>query len=400
MGGGDNKKRAVDRVSAVLPLYRGPRSIPDPRTRGMTSLSASVAGALEQAAAAIAHLDSGLRGHTLLPAWGYRARLEAVARQAAVDGKSIDPWDLAALVEGVRLRLDRAPPGLERGLVLDNARHAFGLYAWFARPSAAQRREIGAAAAHLAAFAAQPSPLLGAAFAVRAWLDREGDRPALRAALARYWYDHGLSPLPCPVLTGAAALGAEILSVPDRWIAAFLDALTDEATYGLVLLRLIERQWSVARRAVAGRRRDSHAAAAIDILAAAPLLSATSLAQVLGVAIKTATQLLDGFVSLDIAIEVTHRAKRRLYGLKHLTPLREAAAPPRQPINGRQPGRPRADSLAGEVRAEVPSAWSPLIRSLPLPSLTPREFDFTDLDRLLVVVDQAIARVDQILENP
>jgi hypothetical protein len=58
------------------------------------------------AAAAIARLDSALARHPLAPAWAYRARLDAVHRQAAVDGRSIDPWHLAALIEGVRLRLD------------------------------------------------------------------------------------------------------------------------------------------------------------------------------------------------------------------------------------------------------------------------------------------------------
>jgi hypothetical protein len=72
----------------------------------------------------------------------------------------------------------------------------------------------------------------------------------------------------------------------------------------------------------------SRAAAAIDILAAAPLLSATSLGQVLGMATKNATRLLEGFIRIGIASEVTHRSKRRLYGLKHLAPLREVAAAP------------------------------------------------------------------------
>jgi hypothetical protein len=43
---------------------------------------------------------------------------------------------------------------------------------------------------------------------------------------------------------------------------------------------------------------------------------------------KKAAALLDAFVERGIAIGVTHRAKRRLYGLKHLAPLREEAAPP------------------------------------------------------------------------
>src|SRR5208283_2767605 len=136
----------------------------------------------------------------------------------------------------------------------------------------------------------------GAAYAVHAWLDRGGERPPIRAALALYWPRRGVTPLPCPLLTGAKALHAEVPWAREAWIGHFLAALAAEAEDGLALLALIERHWFAARTAVAGRRRDSRAAAAIDILAAAPLLSATSLGQALGMATKNATQLLEGFV--------------------------------------------------------------------------------------------------------
>jgi hypothetical protein len=70
--------------------------------------AAALAVALEQAAAAVARLDAVLLGHPLAAAWAYRARLDAIRLQAAADGQAIDPWHLAALVEGVRLRLDPA----------------------------------------------------------------------------------------------------------------------------------------------------------------------------------------------------------------------------------------------------------------------------------------------------
>ena len=47
--------------------------------------------AVERASATIARLDQALENHPLLPAFLHRARLEAVRRQAAVDGQSIDP---------------------------------------------------------------------------------------------------------------------------------------------------------------------------------------------------------------------------------------------------------------------------------------------------------------------
>ena len=73
------------------------------------------------------------------------------------------------------------------------------------------------------------------------------------------------------------------------------------------------------------------AAAALDLLAAAPLLSATTLAAALGMAVQNAAVLLDDFCRSGIAVEVTHRSKRRLFGLAGVTPLRNAVAPPYRP---------------------------------------------------------------------
>ena len=292
-------------------------------------------------------------------------------RQAAVDGTAIDPWHLAALIEGVRLRVDHVPPMLERGLLFAAASHAFALYRWFVQPDRAQQDAIGVAMAHLEAGADGQSPLLGAALAVHAWLDRGGERPPLRAALVRYWLRRGVTALPCPLLTGAGALAAEIPWAREAWIGHFLGALAAEAEDGIALLGSIERPWLAARAAVAGRRRDLRAAQAVDILAAAPLVSATSLGQALGMATNNATRLLEGFVGLGIASEVTHRAKRRLYGLKHLAPLREVAARPRRPLPGRHPGRPRSASLAEGAENDAAVTAQVLTPSPPLPRPTP-----------------------------
>ena len=83
------------------------------------------AASLERAAAAIARLDSALAAHPLAAVWAYRVRLDAVRRQAAVDGRMIDPWHLAAMIEGVRLGLDRASALIDRGSIFDAARYAF-----------------------------------------------------------------------------------------------------------------------------------------------------------------------------------------------------------------------------------------------------------------------------------
>jgi hypothetical protein len=357
-----------------------------------------VATGLERAAGAIARLDSAVAHHPLAPAWAYRARLDAIRRQAAVDGELIDPWHLAALIEGVRFRVDHVPLMLERGLLFAAARHAFGLYQWFVKPSEAQRAAIGDAAAHLEAVGDAHSPLLGAALGVHAWLDKGGERPPVRAALAMYWMRRGVTALPCPLLTGAGALRAEVPWARDLWGGEFLDALAEEAEDGIALLSSLERQWFAARAAVAGRRRDSRAGHAVDILAAAPLVSATSLGEALGMATKNATRLLEGFVVLGICSEVTHRSKRRLYGLKHLAPLREATASPRRPASGRLPGRP-SGALAGagnggQVERPVRLAPSP-----PLPPLERKEFDFGELDRWLDLADQAIRRAQRTLQS-
>jgi hypothetical protein len=50
-----------------------------------------LAAALAGAASAIARLDQAVVGHPLAQAFLYRARLESVRQQAAVDGQLIDP---------------------------------------------------------------------------------------------------------------------------------------------------------------------------------------------------------------------------------------------------------------------------------------------------------------------
>ena len=101
----------------------------------------ALAGALAQAAAAIARLDQALAGHPLLPAFLHRARLEAVRRQAAVDGLVIDPWHLAAVLEGCRLRMDGALRIIDRGAILAAARHALDLHQWLVAPDFDQEGE-------------------------------------------------------------------------------------------------------------------------------------------------------------------------------------------------------------------------------------------------------------------
>ena len=376
------------------------RTASGPSSGALTRFT-DIAGALERASGAIARLDALLTGHPLEPAWLWRIRLEAVRRQAAIDGRVIDPWHLAAVIEGVRFRMDRAAAIIDRGAIFEAARHALGLWRWFARPSEAQTEAIGCAAATLPA-AGQGSPLLGAALGVRAWLDRDGERPPLRAALALYWQRCGLLHLACPLLTGAKTLDSETPREIEAWTVRFLAALAEEAETGTGLLRLMEKEWFAARSAVRDRRRDSRAFVAVDIMAAAPVISATSLAGGLGIAVKNASALLEALVERGIAIEVTHRSKRRLYGLKDLAPLREEAAPPRRPTSGRSRGRPPRGAPVPILLAtysEARDATPPPANRLALSPLERKEFDFTDIDRWMQQADEAIRRTKAVLDR-
>ena len=348
--------------------------------------------ALERACLGIGRLDSALRGHPLLPAWAWRTGLDAVARQAAADGRLIDRWQLAALLAGARLRLPEAEILADRGAAWGAARHALGLWGWLVGPDAAQREAIAAAAATLPR---QGAALPGAAGAVWAWLDAGGARPPLRAALSQWWRRRGLLPIAVPLLTGARALHDGVPWQPDAWTPRFYAALAEEAEDGLALLRALQAGWRAARAAVAGRRRDCRAAAAVDVLAAAPLLAASALARGLGVSVRTATALLDELTVLGVAVEVTRRQKRRLWGLAGLAPLRDETAAPRRPQPGRGRGRPRRDVAAvdeGEIAdLQIRPAAAPLA-PLVAEEVSP------ELDRWLLEAELAIGRSKALLD--
>lgn len=341
-----------------------------------------LAAALAGAASAIARLDQALAGHPLAQAFLYRARLESVRRMAAVDGQLIDPWHLAATIEGLRLRMDPSLRIIDRGDILDRAKFALGLHQWIVEPDFDQEGEVQRAEALLARQPPSLPPLIAAAEGLRGWIETGETRPAMRSALVRFWRKRGVLRLPTP-LTGAASLGAEQSWDREDWLPAFLRAVEREATDALDLLTAMERAWFEARRGIAGHRKDSHVAAAVDLLAAAPVLSATTLARILGIAIKSAIRILDGLVATEIAIEMTHRSKRRLFGLQGLAPLRRVVQPPSRPDPGRGPGRPRDEFEAESAEVVLP----------PLPPLTPlerRNFDYTALEEAMAHLDAVV----------
>ena len=119
------------------------------------------------------------------------------------------------------------------------------------------------------------------------------------------------------------------------------------------------------------------------MLAATPLISATSLAACLGVTVKSAIRLLDGLAAAGIAVEITRRSKRRLFGLEGMAPLGAAVRPPYRPEPGRGRGRPRLD-----IAEHLPETPPP-----PPPSLTPierRAFDYTALEEAMEHLDAVV----------
>jgi hypothetical protein len=219
------------------------------------------------------------------------------------------------------------------------------------------------------------------------WLSGGGDRPPARAALIRFWVRQGVLHAPVP-LTGAVSLRPDAPWKERDWVPVFLNAVAGEASDGLQLLSDLERGWLSARRAAEGRRRNSRAARAIDLLAAAPLVSATTLAAGLGMAVKNAIQLLDDFRAAGVVVEVTHRSKRRLFGLIGLAPLREEVAPPRRPRPGRGRGRPRTEKIDDSPPLVQPAMLSPS----PITPIERRAFDYSDLNDAMALVEDAIRR--------
>jgi len=381
----------------------------DTLARPRSAADQDLTTALAAAAAAIARLDEALENNPLRGAFLYRARLDAVRRQAAVDGMLIDPWHLAAMLEGLRVRAEARRDRLDRGSVIDAARHAFAQYQWLVCPDFDQEGAVRLAETHLAGFATPAeTPLLAAARGLHAWLaagngggagpapgDALGTRPPVRAALVRFWTRGKLLRTAVP-LTGAAALRAETPFDWARWAPAFLGAVAAEAADGRQLLLDLERAWFGARTAVAGRRRDSHAAAAVDRLAAVPLLSATSLAGGLGIAVKNAIRLLEDFVEGGIAVEVTHRSRRRLFGLTAMAPLADAVRPPYRPEPGRGRGRPPGLVDDDDDRPGPPPPPPQL------PPLTPverRAFDYTAFEADMAQLDRVVRQTKRALDT-
>ncbi|UEM07268.1 hypothetical protein JL101_032775 (plasmid) [Skermanella rosea] len=378
--------------------------------------------ALERTAAALGRLDSAVTGHPLAPAWRHRTRLASACRHAATDGHSVDPHRLGAMIEGLRLTVDRRQSLVDRSIEMAGyllaCRHhrLMAVAADSAGPPAenpdSERTEleaaVGTALAHLRSGPADSPVLSTAAAGLMTWLERSDDRGAIRAAIPRLLVERGLMRSLCPNLTGDAAL-RDGRATAGRRLVAILDALAEEADEGVRLLGTMERAWlnaldALERRAGLpgpagqGRRRavrsDSPLPRTVTLLASAPTLGPAQLARVLGRSIPAATTALNELVGLGVAVELTGRRTHRLYGLPDLAPLRLATAGPRRPQAGMIGRPPLRDEPESDRDLEEPVR--PVLEISALPHRHQPDMP-VDLDALLADTDRAIARTKRTL---
>jgi hypothetical protein len=94
-------------------------------------------------------------------------------------------------------------------------------------------------------------------------------------------------------------------------------------------------------------------------------------------------------VAAGVAVEVTHRSKRRLFGLKGMAPLAAVVRPPYRPEPGRGRGRP----------SQIVEEPAPPLE--PLPQLSPieqRAFDYSDLERSMAQLDLVLRETRRSLD--
>lgn len=338
-----------------------------------------VAPALTRTALAFGALDQQLRRHPLREAVLFRARLEAARQCAAVDGFLIDPWQLAASLEGLRPRI-RGQDVYERGSEVDALRYAFEQYQWLARSSESREEQITEALSRAALPVGPLGVLWGSALAFREWIEAGEARAPFRGALVRLWQTEGVFSGLYPV-TGAAAFRGGTPWDERRWIPAWLSALEHEAAGIRDMVHTLERSWRDARAQAGDQRRNSKAALAIDIIAAHPVISATTLAARLSVSVQAACVLLERFVDRGLVVDVTRRSARRLFALKDLAPLREAVGVREKPAPGCKRGRPRLGEDADPVDQTIALAEE---MSRPLPRW---QADFSELEAAMKAVD-------------
>ncbi|OAZ75626.1 hypothetical protein SRCM100623_00369 [Acetobacter pasteurianus] len=235
-----------------------------------------IAAVLTRTVLRCGQLDQQIYRHPLRDVILFRSCLEAARNCAAVDGYLVDPWYLAAVLEGLRPRI-RGQDVFERGAEIDAARVAFTQYQWLARPTGLQKKAITQARAVAKPLTQSLGPFLGSALAFRQWIEAGESRAPFRGALMEVWREDGVLRTPLP-LTGAAAFRSGTSWDVRTWVPCWLQALEDEADAIRIMTRTLEASWRAARLQAGGQRSTSRARAAIDVIAAHPVISATTLA--------------------------------------------------------------------------------------------------------------------------
>ncbi|KXV42399.1 hypothetical protein AD942_00110, partial [Gluconobacter japonicus] len=258
----------------------------------------------------LGRLDQALRAASVTPAVVFRQRLAAIQRHCAVDGWMIDPWYLVAELHGLVPRVV-GQDSFERGTTVDAASHAFTLWRWYAHPDETQANAIAESEAFLSDQSAGWGPILDAGVAFHRWLESGRPRAPFCAALGRYWHSHDILRTPL-ILTGIESLTPGTPWEIEPWLCWWLDALLAEVREAHDLLRQLEQARRQALERCGAQRRHSRAPQAINVLAIQPLVSASMLAERLGMSMKSALQLLSVFQDRGIVVEVTHRAAHRL----------------------------------------------------------------------------------------
>src|SRR3954470_2189314 len=366
-----------------------------------------IVGAQEEAAVTVGRLDAALAANPLRRAWTCWSELDAARRHAEADGRKVDLFRLAAHLHGLPLRLGDSAAAPERGGAIAALNHAIELRSWMASPDAGQSALRDAALDSLRAGGRGQPALIAAARGMLDWLAGQGSRPAIRAAIPLHLRERETTIHLLAAVTGGDALRAGA-SDPDGFTVRFLEAVRREAADGRDRLLTMEREWREARLRVdhrAGGRSNSRLPAAVDLLAASPLLSISALAEALGCSVEGASRMLDALVGLEIAAEVTGRTgrgARRLYGLKRLLPIRAETTAVRHRARGGQRGRPKRVLTAPFAElADDPgaAAGTPDAEPIEPARLAAVSFDFDALDRLIAAADERTRGVRRLLDR-
>ena len=304
-------------------------------------VSGGIVTALEAAAVAVGRLDAALAGNPLRRAWTFWSELDAARRHAEADGRRVDLFRLAAHLHGLPLRLGDTASAPERGREIAGLNYAIELRSWMAAPDPEQVRLREIALDSLRAEDRGQPVLAAAARGMLNWLAGQGSRPAIRTAVPLYLRDRGITIHALAAVTGGDALRAGP-DDPDGFTVRFLETVQREAAEGRDLLLTMEREWREARIRVdhrAGARSNSRLPAAVDLLAASPLLSISALAEALGCSVEGASRMLD--------VSGPTRGRRR--GHRSDRAGRPAALRPQAPAAdpGRDDGRSAPDAGEG-----------------------------------------------------